>query len=204
MNFDLYKPCGDVEHLLGRRQFMGDLLAGAGILAGTSLLASPVGAAEIAKRSKSVVVLYLYGGISQFESWDPKSHHETGGPFQAIPTSVPGVHISELLPHTAKQMHRMALIRSLNTKQDSHTEASFLLRSGRAIDHAMIEGQAQGECVADRELAATHDWFFHDPPDAEDASLRQVEDRNAQGPESWRGLSVTRWRAPDRRGSREP
>jgi hypothetical protein len=131
-----YRPCGDVEHLLGRRQFMGDLLAGAGILAGSSLLASSVGAAEVAKRGKSVVVVYLNGGISQFESWDPKSSLETGGPFKAIPTTVPGVHISELLPHTAKQMHRMALVRSLNTKQDDHGLANHLVRSGRMTQSA--------------------------------------------------------------------
>lgn len=131
-----YRPCGEVEHLLGRRQFMGDLLAGAGILAGSSLLASSVGTAEVARRGKSVVVVYLNGGISQFESWDPKASLETGGPFKAIPTTVPGVHISELLPQTAKQMHRMALVRSLNTKQDDHGLANNLVRSGRMTQSA--------------------------------------------------------------------
>ena len=41
-------------------------------------------------------------GLSQLESWDPKPGTVYGGPFRAIPTSVPGIHISELLPHTAK------------------------------------------------------------------------------------------------------
>ncbi|MFM7152181.1 MAG: DUF1501 domain-containing protein [Gemmataceae bacterium] len=136
MNTEPYKPCGDIEHLLGRRQFMGDLLTGAGVVAGSSLLASPTGAREVAKRGKSVVVVYLGGGISQFESWDPKPNLETGGPFKPIKTTVPGVHISELLPHTAKQMHRMALIRSLNTKQDDHGLANNLIRSGRMTQSA--------------------------------------------------------------------
>ena len=131
-----YRPCGDIEHLLGRRQFMGDLLAGTGIVAGSSLLASAAGAGEIAGRGKSVVVVYLNGGISQFESWDPKPHLETGGPFKAIQTTVPGIHISELLPHTARQMHRMALVRSLNTKQDDHGLANNLVRSGRMTQSA--------------------------------------------------------------------
>ncbi|MFM8931666.1 MAG: DUF1501 domain-containing protein, partial [Gemmataceae bacterium] len=131
-----YRPCGDIEHLLGRRQFMGDLLAGTGVVAGSSLLASAAGAGEIAGRGKSVVVVYLNGGISQFESWDPKPHLETGGPFKAIQTTVPGIHISELLPHTAKQMHRMALVRSLNTKQDDHGLANNLVRSGRMTQSA--------------------------------------------------------------------
>lgn len=69
--------------------------------------------------------------MSQFESWDPKSDLETGGPFKAIPTTVPGVHISELLPHTARQMHHMALIRSVSTDLDDHGLANNLVRSGR-------------------------------------------------------------------------
>jgi hypothetical protein len=136
MHGEPYRPCGAIDHLVGRRQFMGDLAAGAGIVAGSSLLASPIGAAEIAGLGKSVVVVYLNGGISQFESWDPKPHLETGGPFQAIPTTVPGVHVSELLPHTARQMHRMALVRSLNTRQDDHGLANNLVRSGRMTQSA--------------------------------------------------------------------
>lgn len=130
-----YRPCGDVGHLLGRRQFMGDILTGAG-LAGSSLLATSAGAGDLARRGKSVVVVFLNGGISQFESWDPKASLETGGPFKAIPTTVPGVHVSELLQHTAKQMHRMALVRSLNTKQDDHALANNLVRSGRMTQSA--------------------------------------------------------------------
>lgn len=128
----VYKPCGDLSHLIGRRQFMGDVLAGAGVAAtGTSILADPAGAGELKRRGKSVVVVFLSGGISQFESWDPKTDLETGGPFKAIPTTVPGIHISELLPHTAQQMHRMALIRSISTDLDDHALANNIIRSGR-------------------------------------------------------------------------
>ena len=126
-----YKPCGTADHGLGRRQFMGEFLTGMGALAGTSLFSHPLGATEVARQGKSVVVVYLNGGVSQFESWDPKSDLETGGPFKAIPTTVPGVHISELLPHTARQMHHMALIRSVSTDLDDHGLANNLVRSGR-------------------------------------------------------------------------
>ncbi len=60
------------------------------------------------KRKSRVVVVFLEGGLSQLESWDPKPNTDTGGPFKAIQTSVPGTRISELLPLTAKQMHRLA------------------------------------------------------------------------------------------------
>lgn len=131
MTRNLYKPCGTIDHAVGRRQFMGEFLTGAGTIAGTSLFSHPIGAGEIARQSRSVVVVFLNGGISQFESWDPKSDLETGGPFRSIATSVPGIHVSELLPRTAQQMHHMALVRSVSTDLDDHGLANNLVRSGR-------------------------------------------------------------------------
>lgn len=52
----------------------------------------------------------MHGGLSQLESWDPKPGTDTGGPFRAIETSVPGIRISELLPNVAKQMHHLCLV----------------------------------------------------------------------------------------------
>jgi len=115
---------------------MGEFLMGLGTLAGTSLFSHPLGASEVTKRGKSVVVVYLNGGVSQFESWDPKTDLETGGPFKSIPTSVPGIHISELLPYTAQQMHHMALIRSISTDLDDHGLANNIVRSGRTTRSA--------------------------------------------------------------------
>ena len=132
MNLASCRPCQSPHHSLARRQFVGDVFAsGCATTAGLSLFSDPLGATEIASKGKSVVVIFLAGGISQFESWDPKSNLETGGPFKAIPTSVPGIHISELLPYTAKQMHHMAIVRSLNTGLDDHALATNIIRCGR-------------------------------------------------------------------------
>ncbi|MFN9719795.1 MAG: DUF1501 domain-containing protein [Planctomycetota bacterium] len=128
--------CSSNQHSAGRRQFLGDLWTGMGVTAGAGLFAHQLGASEVARQGKSVVVIFLDGGISQFESWDPKSDTETGGPFKAIPTSVPGIHISELLPYTAQQMHQMALVRSMNTGLDDHGLAKNLVRSGRTTRSA--------------------------------------------------------------------
>jgi len=125
-----------MHHVLGRRQFMGDFLTGMGAAAGVSLFSHPLGASEIVKHGKSVVVVFLGGGLSQFESWDPKSDLETGGPFKSIPTTVPGIHVSELVPYTAQQMHHMALIRSLNTGLDDHGLATNIIRCGRTTRSA--------------------------------------------------------------------
>ena len=81
-------------------------------------------------QAAAVVVVDLHGGLSQLESWDPKPGTDTGGPFRAIPTSVPGIHISELLPHTAKQMHHLSLVRSINIKETDHSRGRHKMLTG--------------------------------------------------------------------------
>ncbi len=124
--------CGTSDHTMARRSFLG---ATAGLMGlgggGLTSLMNPVVAKELKSQQKRVCVFYLAGGVSQLESWDPKPGTPTGGPFRAIPTSVPGVHISELLPYTAKQMHHLAIVRSLNTKNADHSRGHFIMTTGR-------------------------------------------------------------------------
>ena len=87
-------------------------------------------AEKLRSQQKQVVVFWMTGGVSQLETWDPKPDTDTGGPFQAIPTSVPGVHISELLPYTAKVMHHLALVRGINTKENSHAKGKYIMQTG--------------------------------------------------------------------------
>src|SRR5262249_4647874 len=120
--------CGSPDHALSRRSFLGGLAAGGLGLAG---LALPATAKELTSQQKHVLVIDLAGGLSQLESWAPKPGTATGGPFQAIPTSVTGVHISELLPYTAKQMHHIAIVRGLNTAEADHGKGHYLMQTGR-------------------------------------------------------------------------
>ena len=78
-----------------------------------------------------MLVIFLSGGVSQLETWDPKPNTDTGGPFKTIPTSVTGTHICELLPHTAKHMHRIALVRGLNSQTDDHGIGEKIMLTGR-------------------------------------------------------------------------
>src|SRR5262249_18625099 len=98
---------------------------------GIGHLLHPAVADELKSNQKHVLVFFLAGGLSQLESWDPKPGVPTGGPFRTIPTSVPGVHISELLPYTAKQMHRLAIVRSINTKNNDHGRGAIQMTTGR-------------------------------------------------------------------------
>jgi hypothetical protein len=117
--------------------------AGAGaITGGLGVFSSPAIAKQLRADQKRIVVFNMHGGLSQLESWDPKPGTDTGGPFRAIPTSVPGIHISELLPETAKQMHHLCLVRGVNTAEDDHAKGTYLMLTGRrqtpAADYPQI------------------------------------------------------------------
>jgi hypothetical protein len=85
-------------------------------------------------RAKSVMMLYLHGGHAQQETWDPKPDGPAParGEFGAIATSVPGVRIGELLPRSARLMHKLAVIRSLSHANANHVQASLAAMTGHA------------------------------------------------------------------------
>ncbi len=82
------------------------------------------------ERKRSCILLWMPGGPSQLDTWDPKPGHPNGGPFRAIQTSAPGVMISEHLPGLAKQMNHAAVIRSMSTKEGDHNRATSLMQTG--------------------------------------------------------------------------
>lgn len=119
--------CNILDHTVSRRNFM----LGATTAAGFGGLLPATWAKDVAGNQKQILQVYLQGGVSQLESWDPKPGTELGGPFRSIPTSVPGIHISELLPHTAKMMHLLSLVRSINLKADDHSQCRLFMEKGR-------------------------------------------------------------------------
>lgn len=150
--------CGSPEHTLDRRRFLGALAAGAAALAADmtvlDALKSPVLADELKAQQKRVILLWLAGGSSQLETWDPKPGAPTGGPFRAIPTSVPGIHISELMPKMAQRMEHTCIIRSLNTKNGDHGGGARLMMRGRMGDPS-LDYPDLGAMLA-RELGQAH------------------------------------------------
>src|SRR6185312_3912080 len=95
------------------------LLASAG-LAAPSLASVP--RSKPAGSARNVVLLYLFGGPSQLDTFDPKPDApvEVRGEFKSIPTRVPGLHVCEQLPHVARVMDRVTVIRSLNHPWNFH------------------------------------------------------------------------------------
>ena len=148
--------CGSPEHPISRRGFLGTTagLGAAAFAADMTLLdhlKNPVVAGELKKQQKHVILLWLAGGASQLETWDPKPGRPTGGPYRAIKTQVPGIEISELLPKMAQRMKHTAIIRSLNTRIADHGGGASLMELGRRQEPAFNYPDLGAICA--RELA---------------------------------------------------
>ncbi|MGL4421432.1 MAG: DUF1501 domain-containing protein [Gemmataceae bacterium] len=93
---------------------------------------APAGLARGA-RAKSVILVYLGGGLSHHDSFDPKPEapEEIRGKYKPLATNVSGVHFTEKLPLLAKQMSRFTLIRSGSHNNDHHETATNWVLSGR-------------------------------------------------------------------------
>ncbi len=87
-------------------------------------------AAHDSKTAKACILLWMSGGPSQLDTFDPKPGHENGGPVKAIPTKATGVHISEYLPGVAEQMKDLSIIRDMNTGEGDHGRGSQLMLTG--------------------------------------------------------------------------
>lgn len=94
------------------------------------LLASQSQLKPDAHNPKACILLWMPGGPSQIDTFDPKPGHANGGEFKPIQTSVPGIHIGEHLPQVSQMMEHMAIIRSMKTKEGDHGRASYHLRTG--------------------------------------------------------------------------
>ncbi len=117
--------------LLSRRDWLRLSAAGAlGASVSGWLEALARAAAPPAPRKGACIVLWMSGGPSQTDTFDLKPGHANGGPFKPIATSAPGIQISEHLPKIAKYAHRMAIIRSLTTKEGDHGRATHLMHTG--------------------------------------------------------------------------
>ena len=110
----------------------GMLLAGG--LASGSRAAEP-GKTQPEAKAKSVIQIFLWGGMSHNDTWDPKPEagREYMGEFSAvIPTNVDGIQIGALFPELAKQADKYSLIRSMTHGNNGHETAAYLMQTGHA------------------------------------------------------------------------
>jgi len=82
-----------------------------------------------AAKAKSVIYIYLGGGMSHIDTLDTKPGASTQGPVESINTSVDGIQLSQYLPKLAKQMQHVALINSMNSTQGAHEQGRYYMHT---------------------------------------------------------------------------
>jgi uncharacterized protein (DUF1501 family) len=119
------------EGVVSRRTFLRSVAVGAtglGVLGWKD--AVTLHADELRKRGLACILLFMRGGPSQLETFDPKPGTEHGGPTKAISTAASGVQIAEHWTHVAKAMQDIALIRSMTNREGEHARAAYQLHTG--------------------------------------------------------------------------
>jgi len=89
-------------------------------------------ATPVKVKAKSVIQVFLWGGMSHNDTWDPKpdSGYDYMGPMKAIPTNVSGIQTGELFPELAKQADKYSLIRSMTHRDFGHDTAAYRMQTG--------------------------------------------------------------------------
>lgn len=136
------------DGVFSRRSFLRQVAFGAGGLAGLSWMDQMrLHAEDLRKRGMACILLFMPGGPSQFETFDPKPGTETGGPTQAIDTAVPGIRIAEGWERVAEQMKHLTIIRSMTSKEGNHQRAQYELHTGYPLSGS-IKYPSLGAIVA--------------------------------------------------------
>ncbi|HEX4131836.1 MAG TPA: DUF1501 domain-containing protein [Pirellulales bacterium] len=136
-------------HGMSRRHFMEHLAAATTLTAPTAAWfaqALRAGAAEMQRHHKACILLFMEGGPSTIDIWDPKPGQPTGGPFKPISTSG-DLQISEHMPMMARQMQHMAVVRSMSTREADHQRGRYYMHTGY-VPNPNIEYPSYGAVVS--------------------------------------------------------
>src|SRR5438309_226120 len=97
-------------------------------------------------KAKGCIVLFLMGGPPQHSTWDPKpdAPAEVRGEFGAIATSVPGLSLCELLPHTARVADKLCVLRAVSTGDNAHSSSGYYMLTGRPHAPTNVENANPG------------------------------------------------------------
>jgi hypothetical protein len=123
-----------MKHAMSRRDWLRVTAAGAfgASASGWMERLAAAATADQPKRKRSCILLWMNGGPSTIDLFDLKPEHKNGGPLKPIKTNAAGLEIGETLPTLAKHGDKIAVIRSLSTKEADHGRATYLMRTGRA------------------------------------------------------------------------
>jgi len=150
--------------MLSRRSLLRSLSAAGAALGGLGWgEVVALHAADLRRRGKACILLWMQGGPSQFETFSPLTGHDNGGGTRAIATAVPGIHYAAHWPETAGIADRLAVIRSMTSKEGSHPRASYLLHTGY-LPNPTARHPTLGSIVASQLATARPDTAAGDLP----------------------------------------
>ncbi len=109
-------------------------------------LAPRAAAAAPAARAKAsaCILVWQNGGPSHIDTFDPKPGRATGGPFKAIKARAPGMTLSEHLPHLAERGDKLAIVRSMSSKEGNHARAQYFVQTGYAPTPTVVHPSLGG------------------------------------------------------------
>jgi len=133
---------------MSRRHFLSHIAGASSMVVpaltlGQSLRAN---AADLKKRRKSAILLWMSGGPSTMDIWDLKPGASTGGPFRPIKTTGEA-EICEHMPETAKVMHHLSVVRSMSTREADHNRGRYYMHTGY-VPNPNIEHPSYGSVIA--------------------------------------------------------
>ncbi len=144
----------DIAHKLDELDRRNFLTGAAASTLGVTILPGLAGAAESTvikpaahATAKNVIFLYMAGGMTHVDTFDPKTTSGISGPSQPVGTNADGVQISNLLPELGKQADKFAVVRSMTTKTGDHGGGNYLMHTGYArrpgVSHPQMGSWAQ-------------------------------------------------------------
>lgn len=115
-----------------RRDFLRSSVGLAGLTLPTFFKAQANPLTELKRKAKSCIIIYTWGGMSHFESFDPKpkAPAKFRGEFKHIKTATPGIHFCEHIPLIAKHSDKLAIVRSVHHKQGGHQQGMYVNMTG--------------------------------------------------------------------------
>ncbi len=110
---------------------------------------------DIKEPAQSLIVLWMAGGPSQLETFDPHPDTKIAGGTRAIATASRGIHLAEGLELVAEQMESIALVRSLVSKEGDHERGTYLAKTGYRPDPTAVHPSIGAICCHELPLAKT-------------------------------------------------
>ena len=116
---------------MNRRHFMKHMASAAATVPALEFISHvQANAADLKKRNKACILMWMGGGPPTIDIWDLKPGTKTGGEFKPIDTEAPGVQISEHMPKTASVFKDLSIVRSMSTREADHGRGRYFMHTG--------------------------------------------------------------------------